>query len=90
MGRHIRKESEVRLVPILSEEDKKREEVIVYLWSLRYPRKYRGKFMGYYNQWRNTKRAGGALEWAAMVFGEYFYPGWGLNLCDRCGEAITS
>ena len=57
----------MRLVPILSEEDKKREEVIVYLWSLRYPRKYRGKFMGYYNQWRNTKRAGGALEWTYSV-----------------------
>lgn len=48
-----------------------------WLWSLRYPRQYRGDFMYYYKQWRHTTRPEGGLWWARMVFGEYVYPGWG-------------
>lgn len=53
--------------------------IFARLWSLQYPRRYRKIFMYYYEQWQHTDRREGSLWWAANVFGEYAYPGWGTG-----------
>jgi len=49
-------------------------KLIIWLWLLTIPKRYRAEFLPIYEQWKDTTRIEGGFWWARQVFYEYVWP----------------